>query len=195
MNKPNDWENVKAMSEREPLPAGAYVCKIEGAKIATYGKDGNTFDKLEIAIDITEGEHAGHYKRDFEAQKDENKKWKGVLRQYLPKEDGSEKDGWTKSSLKALIEAVEESNSGFHFDWDEKKLKGKVVGILFQNQEWSFGGKTGWKAQPFRAIKAQLVRDGKYRLPADKPLADSTSTPNTAKTATDNTDDDDDLPF
>lgn len=68
--------------------------------------------------------------------------------QYLPKEDGTEKDGWTASALKALIAAVEESNPGFHFDWDEKKLKDKVAGCLFRSEEWAFNGRTGWTTRP-----------------------------------------------
>ena len=93
IKKPDNWENVKAAAEREKLPVGAYICKILKAGVRTYeSRDGSsTFEKLEIAFDIAEGDFTGHYKKDFDAQRGEDKKWKGVLRQYLPKDDGTEK--------------------------------------------------------------------------------------------------------
>lgn len=165
IKKPDNWENVKAAAEREKLPVGAYICKILKAGVRTYeSRDGSsTFEKLEIAFDIAEGDFTGHYKKDFDAQRGEDKKWKGVLRQYLPKDDGTENDEWTKSALKALIEAVEESNIGYHFDFEhEEQLKGKMVGILFRNEQWAMGTRNGWKAQPFRALTVERVRNGKF---------------------------------
>lgn len=171
INKPRNWENVQAAAERRKLPAGGYLVKVIGAKVATYQtQTGGTVDKLEIALDIVDGEYKGFYNDDYKAQNQEDKKWKGVLRQYLPKDDGTEKDEWTKSSLKALTDAIEESNPGYHWDWDETKLKGKLAGCLFQNQQWSMNGRTGWKAQPFRFISADKIRSGKFEVPADKPL-------------------------
>ena len=131
-----NWANVQAAKERDVLPAGGYVVKIVGAKVAEYPG----FERLEIALDIAEGDHKGFYEADFKGQTQEDKKWKGVLRQYLPKDDGSQGDEWTKSSLKALIEAIEESNPGYHWDWDEAKLKGKTVGCLFRLEEWAYNG-------------------------------------------------------
>lgn len=171
IKKPDNWENVKAAAEREKLPVGAYICKILKAEVRAYdGRDGSTFEKLEIAFDISEGDFAGHYKKDFDSQRAEDKKWKGVLRQYLPKDDGTENDEWTKSALKALIEAVEESTVGYHFDFEhEEQLKGKQVGILFRNEQWAMGTRSGWKVQPFKALAVEKVRSGKFTIPNDKP--------------------------
>lgn len=159
-----NWENVQAARERDVLPAGGYVIKIVGAKVASY----DTFERLEIALDIAEGDHKGFYEAEFKGQTTEDRKWKGVLRQYLPKEDGSESDEWTKSSLKALFEAIEESNPGYHWDWDETKLKGKTVGCLFRLEEWSYNGKKGWKATPFKFIPADKIRKGEFTEPKFK---------------------------
>lgn len=178
MNKPNNWDNVKASVERVPLPVGAYVCKVIGAKVVDYAdKDSGKllFQRLEMAFDISEGEFKGYYQDDFNAQQGEDKKWKGVLRQYLPKEDGNDKDEWTKSSLKAMTDAFEESNAGFHFDWDETKFKGKVIGVLFRNEQWVWDGKDGWKAQPFKALSVKDVLEGKFKIPKDKPHKDAVS--------------------
>lgn len=204
MKKPQNWENVQAARERVPLPAGAYLIKIIDAKQedVTAKDDPGTvlFSVLKIGLDITEGEFAGYYQNDYSAQQKEDKRWKGVLRQYLPKDDGTEKDGWTASALKALVEAVEESNPGFHFDWDEKKLKGKVAGCLFRSEEWAFDGRTGWTTRPLKLISVETLRSGKYRLPKEKPLPEN-KRPVSIDIAPDNQDftpvsaDDEDLPF
>lgn len=204
MKKPQNWENVQAARERVPLPAGAYLIKIIDAKQedVTAKDDPGTvlFSVLKIGLDITEGEFAGYYQNDYSAQQKEDKRWKGVLRQYLPKDDGTEKDGWTASALKALVEAVEESNPGFHFDWDEKKLKGKLAGCLFRSEEWAFDGRTGWTTRPLKLISVETLRSGKYRLPKEKPLPEN-KRPVSIDIAPDNQDftpvsaDDEDLPF
>lgn len=166
-----DYETTQAAGEFEKLPKGAYEVKIEQAKVTTYtGKDGSTFEKLEIAFDIDKGEYAGYYRRNLESQQQEDKKWKGVLRIYVPKDDGSEKDQWTKRKFKAIIQAIEDSNPGYHWDWNESGLKGKIVGCVFQWKEWAMNGKSGWFANPYNFIDVAKVRSGEFKLPDDKPL-------------------------
>ena len=196
MRKVSNWENVRAASEKVALPVGGYIVTIMGAKVATYtGNDGGTFEKLEVSIDIAEGEFKDFYTNDYRSQQSEDKKWKGVLRQYLPKDDGTEKDEWTKSSLKALIGAIEDSNPGYHWDWDETKLKGKKVGCIFRNEEWDFDGKTGFTARPFKFISVEKIKTGNFRLPKDKLLNNSTATAETSSTTSYQDIPDDDLPF
>ena len=78
------YENVQ-VSDFEKLPKGAYEVKIMDAKEVSYtGKDGSPFSKLEIAFEIATGEFAGFYRRNFDAQTQEDKKWKGVMRLYIP---------------------------------------------------------------------------------------------------------------
>lgn len=70
-----DYETTQAAGEFEKLPKGAYEVKIEQAKVTTYtGRDGGTFEKLEIAFDIDKGEYAGYYRRNLESQQQEDKK-------------------------------------------------------------------------------------------------------------------------
>lgn len=172
-----DYNEVQAATEFNPIPAGGYIAVIVGAKVKEYkAANGSTFEKLEVAVDIAEGEFKDYYQREFNMQQTEDKKWKGVIRQFVPSDDGSEKDMRTKQYFKALIEAVEDSNDGYHWDWDERKLKGKKVGLLLRNEEWEFNGKTGWKAQPFKLVSVDKIRDGKFRVPQDKPL-NNTSAP------------------
>lgn len=171
IRKPNDWENVQVFTERKKLPVGAYVCKIKQASV----KPSDWGEQLNILYDIEDGEYAGFYAEDFKNQPPENKKWKGVLRFWLPKEDGSEKDDFTKRKLKGFITAVENSNRGFTFDWDERSFTGKMIGVIYRNEEWEYNGKTGWSARPFRATTADNVADGNFTIPEEKPLEKKSS--------------------
>lgn len=170
-----NWENVQAQKEFVELPAGGYVCKIMGAEVKTYkSQSGESFEKLEVSIDIAEGDFENYYADNYRNQT-EPKKWKGVLRYYVPTEDGSEKDEWAKRTLKGFTEAVESSNMGYRWEWDERTLKGKKIGVIFRNEQWEYSGKTGWKAMPFRAIDATDAGTGNFKIPADKPLKNSPS--------------------
>lgn len=170
MKQLKNWDDVKASSDFTALPAGGYVCKIQGAKIRTFEGTRGKFERMEVAVDIVEGEYKGYYRRDFDSQQTEDKKWRGVFRLYVPNDDGSEKDGWSAAKLKRFVNDVEDSNPGYRWDWDEAKLKGKLVGLTFRNEEWEYNGKTGWKTNPFQAYTVEDIRQGKFQQPKDKPL-------------------------
>ncbi len=167
IRRPNNWNEVKEFSDRQKLPLGAYVCKVKKAAVQNnqYG------DQLCILFDIVEGEFSGFFNEEFKNNTYANKKWKGVLRLYIPKDDGSEKDEWTKSTFKGMVTAFEKSNPGYKWNWDENSLTGKMIGVLFRNEEWQNDeGKTGWAVRPFRAISVDSVRSEDFKLPKDKPL-------------------------
>jgi hypothetical protein len=167
IRRPNNWNEVKEFNDRQKLPLGAYVCKVKRAAVQA-----NEFgEQLCIVFDIVEGEFSGFFNEEFKNNTYDNKKWKGVLRLYIPKDDGSEKDEWTKSTFKGMVNAFEKSNPGYKWNWDEASLTGRMIGILFRNEEWQNDeGKTGWTVRPFRAISVDSVRSGDFRLPKDKPL-------------------------
>lgn len=165
INKPSNWDSVQTFSDRAKLPLGAYVCKVIQAKIVNT----DSGDQLAVLFDIFEGDYSGFYRNDYESTLLE-KKWRGVLKQWLPKNDGSEKDEWTKSSLKGLVTAFEKSNTGYVWNWDERTLKDKIIGVIFRNEEWEMNGKHGWSVKPFRACSVDTVRSGSFNLPEDKHL-------------------------
>jgi hypothetical protein len=94
-------------------------------------------------------------------------RWKGVFRLNIPKDDGSEKDAWTQKRFNTNIVNIEESNPGYLFDWDESKLKGKIVGALFNNKEYLFNGRTGFFTNCHSFVTAETIRSGKFTVPAD----------------------------
>ena len=171
MKKFNGYDEAKPIVDRQKLPAGGYVVKILNAKEETFDWGGI----LAIRFDIAEGEFKDFYKNDYENQNQEDRKWKGVLRLYLPKDDGSDVDNFTKRKFKTVMDAIEKSNRGFRWEWDEVKLKGNVVGALFGNTEWEYNGRTGFYTECRTFCDVQKVRDGAFRMPADKLLKNSTS--------------------
>lgn len=191
----HNWENVKASADFTALPAGGYVCKIQGAKIRTFEGKNGSFERLEVAVDIIEGEYKDYFRRDFDSQNTEDKKWRGVLRLYVPSGDGSDQDNWSMAKLKRFVNDVEDSNPGYHWDWEESKLKGKLVGLTFRREEWEYNGKTGWKTNPFQAYTVEDIRQNKFQLPKDKPLKKAAAAPMPSFENAVEMEGDDDLPF
>ena len=102
----NNWNDVKASTDFTALPAGGYVCRIQGAKIRTFEGKNGSFERLEVAVDICEGEYKDHFRRDFDSQNTEDKKWRGVFRLYVPSGDGSDQDNWSAAKLKRFVNDV-----------------------------------------------------------------------------------------
>lgn len=167
MRKPKGYDEAKAYTDVIKLPPGAYVVEI---KKAVPGKYTNGNEYLQISFDICEGEYTDFYKKKYEEDTNEPKTYKGRIRLNLPKEDGSEQDGWTIRRLKTNMTAIEESNEGYAWDWDENTLKGLKSGLLFRNKEYSYEGRTGFWTEPFQFISADKVRTGDFKMPQDKLL-------------------------
>lgn len=153
---------------RETLPAGGYVLKIMNAEEQEY----TWGSVIVVSFDVAEGDKAGFYAQDYRSQQSEDKKWRGNYRLSVPKDDGSERDGWTKRSFNNFIWALEASNPGYHFDWDERTFKGKLVGGLFRDREWEYDGRTGWTTECCSVCEADAIRQGRFKMPKPKPLGD-----------------------
>ena len=160
INKPNNWESVQASGTSEKLPAGAYVVEIQAAEVKTSQSG---YEYLDMCIDVCEGEFTGFYRKDFDTQF-EPRKWRGHYRQGTPRNDKA------ASFFKSMITAIEESNSGYQWNWDERSLIGKKAGCLIRDEEWESEKGHGWSTAPFMLVSADKVRAGKYATPKPKPL-------------------------
>ena len=179
---------AKRQAGKETLPAGGYVAKILDAKEISYSWG----SVLAISFDIEEGDFRGFFAKDYKENTNEDKKWRGVYRLAIPVDDGSEKDGWTKNTFNGAMWAIEESNPGYHWDWNEGNLKGKLTGVLYRNREWEMNGRTGWSTEAGMLESVDNIRAGKYRPMKDRPLKKSASAPAKAYGADTA---DDELPF
>ena len=157
----NGYEEAKEAAKYsggEKLPIGAYVCKILNVQYVT-GDNGNS-DRIDILFDVAEGDHKDFFKKQYDANTSEDKKWKGRKSIYVPKDDGSEKDGWTKNSFAKWTNAFEDSNDGYKWDWNENKWKGLIVGIVYGQTGTVIEGKEIVYHEPRIPCAASAVRDG-----------------------------------
>ena len=171
-----DRNNVyKEGSEQLPTDK-AYVCEIKGAKEVDYTTDnGYNVHRVDIALDVCEGEYEGFYQKKFDDSQDEDKKWKGVVKLNIPKFDGTEKDNWTVKSFNTQFVAIEDSNPGYTWNNVLDSLKGKKIGLVLRDKEWEFNGNRGFYSEPYKLISVSNARAQKFRKPNTKYLSsDST---------------------
>ncbi len=163
MRKIEGYKEAQTYSDQERLPVGGYIL---GIKNVEY-KENDWGDVIILSFDIEEGEFKGFFARNYKEQTGEDKKWKGTYRLRVPKDDGSEQDSWTLRRFKTVITNFEESNSGFHWDWDEQKLKGKKIGALFNNKEYNFNNRSGFFTNCHSLVTVEKIKSGKFEIPAD----------------------------
>lgn len=163
----------------EPLPKGAYVIKLLNVKEEPNKSGKGTH--LKISFDIAEGEYAGFYKRSFENNTKEDKDWPYDAIYYLNCPDDNTEQ-WIVDNFNSFMTAVEDSNEGYHWGWDETTLKDKLVGAKFYIEQAKSKSNNKiynhTKAKWF--VSAQKVRDGKAgRLPDDELLEEGASSGST----------------
>lgn len=180
INRFGDYDTTKAYGDFEQLPKGGYVLTIMGAEVC----QGSNGQYVKISCDVAEGEYKGFFARDYRAQQKEDKKWRCNYLLNVPNDDGSERDAWTKRRFKTVTEALEESNAGYHFDWDESKFKGKLIGGLFNEREYQRNdGNIGRATNLAQLCNVEKIRTGNYTVPKDK-LLDNAPAPSTTQSGT-----------
>lgn len=172
----HDYAATKAYSDFERLPKGGYVVKILGVSVEQYRDNEET---LKISCDICEGEHTDFYANAYRANSNEDKRWGCNYLLNVPTDDGTERDGWRKRAFKTAIEAIEDSNPGFRWAWNETALKGLIVGALFNEREYvGNDGNVKRSTNLARFVPAEKIRTGNYTLPNDRLLEQPTSVNN-----------------
>jgi hypothetical protein len=194
ITKFKDYDEIQVFEGGAQLPVGGYELTIVGAKVEQF----TNCEILKIAFDIVNHEQfSGFYANRFKSAKAQNPdaKWGGAFDVFIPKDDGSELDGYTKQAFKRFITSVEKSNEGYVWNWDEKSLKGKAFGGIFGREEFitkEGDRKFAVKCRFPRSIDS--IRSGDYKIPEDKLLKGL----NTATATIDDYEeilDPDDMPF
>ncbi|MBR2592878.1 MAG: hypothetical protein IKD62_07940 [Oscillospiraceae bacterium] len=161
MKKINDFDAIKAIKGGEPMsrvPAGGYVCRI------IHAIDVPNQQYLRIELDIADGEYKGTYSDRFTKF---GGNW-GCVRICSYKEKAL-------PMFKGFITAVEESNDRYKFDFNEKTLEGKLVGVLMGEEEYVTKDgeiKVNTKPQFFRSV--QTIRSGDFQIPERKNVTPET---------------------
>jgi len=166
MKKIANYETAQPYTDAMKLPPNGYVIGILGAE----EMNDNLGVYLHLTFDICEGEQKNFYTTQYKSLQSEDKKFKGVYKLRIPTEDGSEQDGWTLRRFKTVMCAIEDSNPGYHWDWNEKALAGKVVGAIFYEKEYDFNGKTGFYTTLHSFKSADKIRSGDFKVPPPKLL-------------------------
>lgn len=170
--KPKDWDTAQAYTgERQGVTPGGHIVRIQSVR---EEKSRNNKPMLVVYFDIEEGgELDGFYKRRYEAAKKQNSdaKWPGVIRYMLYAKDGVN----TNSFFKGFTKAVEESNAGYYWNFDERSMTGKLVGMVFGEEEYrKMDGSIGTAVKAQQARSVQAIRDG-VAIPEKKLLKEENS--------------------
>ena len=150
------WDNIQENGEFRKLPAGIYGVKI------TNVVDVPENEYLEVYCDITKGEYANYFKTLVaNGSKDQSRSIRSYKTSALP-------------FFKAFITAVEKTNPGYHWDWDEKKLIGKNVIAVFGEEEYldnEGNVRVSTNIVEFRSLQA--YQEGRIKVPELKKLPEN----------------------
>ena len=145
----------------ERIEAGGYVCVIRRA-YEEMTKRGNQ-PMLVIEFDVAEGKYRDYFKDDYERRQRNatgyaQVKWRGTYYQMV-----LDKDGNANTFFKGMMEAIEQSNPGYKWNWDERSLAGKRIGVIFRDEEYlksDGSGEVGVSAKAAWVRTADEIRKG-----------------------------------
>lgn len=140
MKKFSQYDNVE-INRFKKIKAGLYKGKIVGVRVDRINTRSGIKEILRVCFDIAEGEFTDFFKNKYNREKSkyENKtiKWSCKydfwLESSLSTKEENEK---AAEKFKRFINYLNYSNEGFEFDWDEKKLIGKKIGLVFGLEEF-----------------------------------------------------------
>ena len=166
LKKIDNWDQIEGieMGEREEVKLGGHEVIIKDAYEYKSEMSGNTSLKIEIDINGKD-KQAGFYQKQFDSITDlKNKKWPNGACKYVSLREETK----CQQMFKGFITAVENSNPGYKWDWDEKSLVGKkLCGVFgleeFERQDGTVG--TTVKLTQFRSLdKLPEVKIPKVKL-------------------------------
>lgn len=178
MKQIEGFDLITEAGEFKVLPAGAYACKIIEVT------DVPEKEYLAVYFDIAEGEYKDYFTTLFKAT---GKNYGLITRSYKQN---------ALPFFKAFIVAMEKSNPGYKWDWNEKGLSGKLCAISFREEEYENNGEVRVNTKPEEVRSIQALREGKIQIKPRKLLervAGEAVAPSTPKPPVDI--DDEDLPF
>lgn len=152
-------------------PVGAYVAEILEVRYLDPKKPENNVkrDTIELFMEIVEGEYANRFHEVYEEQTEKwgnDVKYKAIFRLIPPSDDDA--DDWRKRTFEGNLWCVQQSNPGYAWDWDEKKLKGKKVGISIRRRLYTYNGRDRETVEIGRFETIDDVKAGKVKPMRDK---------------------------
>ena len=162
LNLENIAESTVEKKESKKIVPGGYVCEIKSVTDCPIGynpRKPEVGNFLKIEYDIDEGEFEDYYK---ELQEKFNFWGGSYIRSYKETALGV---------FKGFINAVEKSNPGFTWNWNEEELVGKKVGFVLGPEPYTgMDGKTKVKMKVVAVKSVDDIRAGNYKTPDDIPV-------------------------
>lgn len=163
MNILRNWESTPAYDgQGERMTPGGHLCRITDAEVKNSASGR---EQMVLCLEvIDEGELNGFYARQYKRRK-ESKAWPCRFFQGTQDTNGN-----ASPYFRGLIKAIEESNAGYKWNWQEKGLKGLRVGFIFREEEYLDSmGEIKTAVKPAFCASAQRIREG-VEVPAKKVL-------------------------
>ena len=156
-----NWENVKENSGFKHLEPGAYfikILKVENIEDKQY---------LKIYFDIADGSEKGCFKKQYDEDNcGENKKWPNAgtfVRSYKNS---------VAPMFRGFTNAIENSNKGYHWDWQEQTLVGKVAGVVIGDEQYlNQKGQVRERNYVAAVRSIDTIKKGDFKVPELKKLS------------------------
>ena len=172
MRKISNWENITESTSFKRLAPGGYIVKLLNVE------DHPDKEYLRISFDIVEGDEKGYFKKQYDNDKRPERKWPNAgsfIRSY--------KDS-AASMFKGFTGAVERSNKGYVWNFEEKTLVGKLVGLIIADEQYQNQKGQIRERNYVAAIRSvDIIKKGEFDVPPLKELDGSKVQQTTAKSA------------
>ena len=165
MKRIENWDSIVESTSFKRLAPNGYIVKI--LKVEDH------LDKeyLKIYFDIVKGDDKGYFKKQYDGDTRKERKWPNAgtfIRSY--------KDS-AASMFKGFINAIEKSNKGYQWNFDEKTLVNKVVGLIIADEQYqNQKGQVRVRNYVAAVRSVETIEKGEYEIPALKELTTTKTT-------------------
>ena len=165
MKRINNWENIQESASFKRLAKGGYIVKI--LKVEDHPEK----EYLKIFFDIAKGDEKGCFKKQYDNDTRAERKWPNAgtfIRSY--------KDS-AASMFKGFTGAVERSNKGYVWNFEEKTLVGKLVGLIISDEEYQTQKGAIRERNYVAAVRSvETIEKGEFEVPELKRLTTTKTT-------------------
>lgn len=152
LKKPTNWDTTEGIEfgDYETLELGGHEVVIKNAYEYTSEQSGNTSLKIEVDI-AGNDKQAGFFQRQFDNNPSADKKWPNGACKYVSLKEEEN----CIALFKGFTTAVENSNPGYKWNFDEKTLIGKKLCGVFALEQYKKQDKTlafATKLTQFRSL-------------------------------------------
>lgn len=155
----NNFDKIQESGNFEKLPVGGYIIKILSVD------DVPEKEYLKIFFDINDGEKKGFFQKAFKEDTRAEKKWPNAgsfIRSYKEK---------ALPMFKGFTNAMENSNKGYKWNFDEKSLVNKIVGVVIGEEEYiNQKGQVRTRTYVSAVRSVDTIKKGEFTVPELKKL-------------------------